>query len=78
VSSMPKKEPNLITDASHFRKAGNSMSVVIPKTICNEVDWKEGDLLILRVHDNLVLIQPAQQRLTDLLEANVKETPYPN
>jgi antitoxin component of MazEF toxin-antitoxin module len=61
-------------DIAHYRKQGASMLITVPKSLRHLLNWRNGELLIVSVVTNSLVIVPAQRRIIEAIEQSVKET----
>ena len=61
-------------DIAHYRKQGSSMLITVPKSLREFLDWKEGEVLMVSVMNNSLVILPARRRMIEALEEYVKQT----
>lgn len=67
-----------IHELTHYRKAGKSMSLTVPKSLRNFLDWKEGELIVITAHQNSLVLRVIRQEMMDDLRRHVEEIEHPN
>ena len=67
---MLKTQRGIVADTSILRKVGNSLSLVVPKGICDMVGWGAGELLLLRADQSRIVIVPVNPELFPGMDTN--------
>lgn len=67
---MQKTQDGIVSDTTRLRRTGNSMSIVVPKGILDAAGWYQGDLLLIQVRQNNVIIAPIEADLYQELQSN--------
>lgn len=67
-----------IHELTHYRRAGRSMGLTIPKSLRDFLDWKEGELIVITAHKNSVVLRVIRQEMMTDLRRHVEEIEQPN
>ena len=65
-------------ELTHYRKAGRSMTLTVPKALRPFLDWKEGELIVITAHQNSLVLRVIRQEMMDTLRRHVEEIEHPN
>lgn len=68
----------IIHELTHYRKAGKSMGIIVPKALRNFVDWKEGELIVITAHRNSLVLRAIRKEMMEDLRRHVTEAEHPN
>lgn len=67
-----------IHELTHYRKAGKSMALTVPKSLRDFLDWKEGELIVVTAHQNSLVLRVIRQEMMEDLRRHVEEIEHPN
>lgn len=67
-----------IHELTHYRKAGKSMTLTVPKGLQNFIDWKEGELIVITAHQNSLVLRVIRQEMLNDLRRYAEEIEQPS
>lgn len=74
----PPKQELCMTELTHYRKAGRSMTLTVPKSLRDFLDWQEGELIVVTAHQNSLVLRAIRKEMMDDLRRHVQEIEHPN
>lgn len=74
----PPKQELCLHELTHYRKAGKSYSLTVPKALRDFLDWKEGELIVVTAHKNSLVLRVIREQMMDDLRRHVQEIEHPN
>lgn len=67
------KHAYIVTDVTHFRKAGSSMCLTVPKGVRSALNWADGQAILIRVQDNRVELESLVEHMKRAAKENEAE-----
>lgn len=62
-----------IHELTHYRKAGRSNAITIPKALHAFLDWKEGELIVITAYQNSLVLRSIRPEMMENLRRHVQE-----
>jgi antitoxin component of MazEF toxin-antitoxin module len=70
---MAGKHTHIVTDVTHFRKAGASMILTVPKGVRTALDWAEGQALLIRAQGNRIFLESLVEHMAQAVSEHEQE-----
>lgn len=74
----PPKQELCLHELTHYRRAGKSMTLTVPKSLRDFLDWREGELIVISAHQNSLVLRAIRSEMMDDLRRHVQEIEHPN
>jgi antitoxin component of MazEF toxin-antitoxin module len=70
---MAGQHNNIVTDVTHFRKAGKSMCLTVPKGVRVALDWVEGQAILIRAEGNRIFLESLVEHMATAISAHEQQ-----